>query len=101
MGFGFSGPEEALTLLREIGQILEPIGAGDITFGGGAPDLTPMVSRGMPGLGLMVQPDRYMWYHHTEADTLDKLDPDEMARCVAAMAVMAFVAADLPGPLWN
>jgi carboxypeptidase Q len=27
---------------------------------------------------------------------MDKLDPRELARCVAAMAVMAYVVADMP-----
>jgi carboxypeptidase Q len=51
---------------------------------------------GVPGAGLQVEGTRYFWYHHTDADTLDKLDPEEMARCVAAMAVLAYVVADLP-----
>jgi carboxypeptidase Q len=50
-------------------------------------------------MGLNVEPTEYFWYHHTDADTLDKLDPEEVARCVAAMAVMAYVVADLPEPL--
>jgi carboxypeptidase Q len=58
-----------------------------------------MVERGMPGMGLETDGTRYFWYHHTDADTLDKLDPEEVARCVAAMAVMAYVVADLPDPL--
>jgi carboxypeptidase Q len=43
--------------------------------------------------------DRYFWYHHTNGDTLDKVNPEELARCVAALAVMAYVVADLPGRL--
>jgi carboxypeptidase Q len=78
---------------------LEPIGAGTITRGGGGADIGPMMERGMAGMGLTVESSRYFWYHHTPADTLDKLDPDEMARCVAAMAVMAYVVADLPESL--
>jgi carboxypeptidase Q len=58
-----------------------------------------MMERGMPGMGLEVESTRYFWYHHTDADTLDKLNPEEVARCVAAMAVMAYVVADLPQPL--
>ncbi len=48
---------------------------------------------------LQVDGSRYFWYHHTDGDTLDKLNPAEVARCVAAMAVMAYVVADLPEPL--
>jgi carboxypeptidase Q len=58
-----------------------------------------MMEGGMPGMGLNVEPTEYFWYHHTNADTLDKLDPEEVARCVAVMAVMAYVVADLPDPL--
>jgi carboxypeptidase Q len=48
---------------------------------------------------LDVDGSRYFWYHHSEGDMLDKLDPAELARCVATMAVMAYVVADLPEPL--
>jgi carboxypeptidase Q len=54
-----------------------------------------LVERGVPGLGLDVERSRYFWYHHSEGDTLDKVDPAELARCVAALAVMAYVLADL------
>ena len=46
-----------------------------------------------------VDGSKYFWYHHTDADTMDKLDPREVALCVATMAVMAYVVADLPEPL--
>ena len=49
----------------------------------------------MPGAGLVVDGTRYFWYHHTDADTIDKLDPADMARCVATLAVMIYVVADL------
>jgi carboxypeptidase Q len=99
LGFGFTGTEEAFAVVSEIGKLLEPIGAGRITRGGGGADIGPMMALGMPGMGLTVEPTRYFWYHHTDADTLDKLDPEEVARCVAAMAVMAYVVADLPEAL--
>ena len=99
LGFGFTGSDEAFAMVQEIGRLLEPIGAGAISRGGGGADIGPMMEKGMPGMGLNVEPTKYFWYHHTDADTLDKLDPDEVARCVAAMAVMAYVVADLPDPL--
>jgi carboxypeptidase Q len=54
---------------------------------------------GVPGMGLRVDGTKYFWYHHTDADTIDKLDPLEMNLSVAAMAVMAYVVADLPEAL--
>ena len=57
------------------------------------------MERGVPGMGLRTVDDRYFWYHHTQGDTLDKLDPEDLARCVAVMAVVAYVVADMPEPL--
>jgi carboxypeptidase Q len=46
-------------------------------------------------MGLNVDGSRYFWFHHTDADTPDKLDRAEVQRCVAVMAVMAYIAADI------
>jgi carboxypeptidase Q len=98
-GFGFTGSDAAYAVVREIGRLLEGIGAGTIDRGGGGADIGPLMQLGVPGAGLEVDGSRYFWYHHTDADTVDKLDPAEVARCVAAMAVLAYVAAELPEPL--
>jgi len=94
-GFGFSGSEEAYDLLVEIGRLLDGVEASEITRGGGGADIGPLMREGMPGMGLRVDGTEYFWYHHTRADTIDKLDPHEMNLCVAAMAVMAYVVADM------
>ena len=98
-GFGFTGSDSAFAIVKQIGTLLDPIQAGTISRGGGGADIAPIMTLGVPGMGLIVDGSRYFWYHHTEADTIDKLDPREMALCVAAMAIMAFVAADMPDPL--
>jgi carboxypeptidase Q len=95
-GFDFVGPAQTLAVVREIGKLLAPIKADSVVEGGGEADIGPLMEKGVPGMGLRVEDSRYFWYHHTQGDTLDKLDPAEVARCVAAMAVMAYVAADLP-----
>ena len=94
-GFGFAGSDAALEILKQVGSLLDRIEAGSIVKGGGGADIGPIMALGVPGLGLNVDGTRYFWYHHTEADTIDKLDPNDMARCVAAMAVMAYVVADM------
>lgn len=94
-GFGFTGVNAAYAMINEIGQMLAPIGANTITRGGGGADISPLTREGVPSMGLTVDGTKYFWYHHTDADTIDKLDRDEVNRCVAAMAVMAFVVADM------
>jgi carboxypeptidase Q len=96
LGFGFTGSDDAFRIIKEIGTLLERIDAGAITRGGGGADIGPIMKEGVPGMGLRVDGEEYFWYHHTDADTIDKLDPREMAECVAAMAVMAYVVADMP-----
>ena len=98
-GFGFTGSDEAFAIMQSLGSLLAPIGADSITRGGGGADIGPLMRTGVPGMGLNVDGTRYFWYHHTDSDTIDKLDPAEMARCVAAMAIMAYVAADMEHPL--
>ncbi len=95
-GFGVTASPEAMTIIREVARLLAPINADSIVTGGGGADIGPIMELGVPGMGLMVEGSRYFWYHHSEGDTLDKLDPAEVARCVATLAVMAYVIADLP-----
>ncbi len=96
LGFGFTGSDSALAILSRIGTLLSGIGSGTISRGGGGADIGPIMQRGVPGMGLTTDGSRYFWYHHSEADTVDKLDPAEMALCVATMAVAAYVVADMP-----
>ncbi|XP_037088945.1 carboxypeptidase Q-like [Pollicipes pollicipes] len=52
--------------------------------------------KGVPAACIDTDQSRYFWYHHTQADTMDALDPREMDLCVATMASAAFVFADVP-----
>ena len=94
-GFGFTGSDNAFNVLQDIGTLLDRIESGIITKGGGGADIGPIMREGVPGMGLKVDGTRYFWYHHTDADTFDKVDRDEFNRCVATMAVMAYVVADM------
>jgi hypothetical protein len=53
----------------------------------------------VPLLGLDVEGRRYFDWHHTPADTLDKVDPAALARATAAMAAMAYLLAEMPETL--
>jgi carboxypeptidase Q len=62
-------------------------------------DISAMAPARMPLLGLDVFGRRYFDWHHTPADTLDKVDPADLARATAAMAAMAYMLAEMPETL--
>ncbi|MEO7966566.1 MAG: M28 family metallopeptidase [Gemmatimonadaceae bacterium] len=95
-GYGFSGTDSAFAIVSKVGALLQGIGAGTITKGGGGADIGPIMALGVPGMGLNVEDSKYFWYHHTDSDTVDKLTPRAVAECVASMAVMAYIIADMP-----
>lgn len=103
-GFGLSINDDArqavaLAQLTDIAQLLEPLGAASATPGGGGADISPMGPAGVPLLGFRVDQTHYFDYHHTHADTLDKIDPKDLSDCIAAMAIVSYVLADMPGRL--
>jgi Zn-dependent M28 family amino/carboxypeptidase len=96
VGFGVSPGGAALARAKEIGRLLTPIGADTINEGGGGSDIEPLMRDGVPGLGLFTVGQHYFDWHHTRTDTVDKINPLEFRQCVAAMAVMGYVLADIP-----
>ncbi len=91
--------EHSLAMLQDIGTLLVPIGASSVKPGGGGSDISPLMSAGVPGLGETTTGAHYFDWHHTEADTLDKVDPTEFRKNVASLAVMTYVLADMPETL--
>jgi carboxypeptidase Q len=96
LGYGFTGSPAARAAFADVLSLLEPIGADKIGGEGGGADISPIMADGVFGAGLTVAGDRYFHYHHTNADTLDKIDPHDFALCVATLAVTTYVVADLP-----
>ena len=94
-GFGFTGSKSAKKIILEISDLLEPIDANIITDWGRAADIAPLNDEGVPVMSLNVDNSKYFWYHHTNADTFDKVDFREFNNCIAAMAIMAYVVADM------
>ena len=98
-GYGFLGSAKGMDTIQAVGKLLAPIKAGEIKKGCRGADVLKLIVGGVPAMHLEVEREKYFWYHHTDADTIDKLDRNEFNRCVASMAVMAYVVADLPEPL--
>jgi carboxypeptidase Q len=95
-GFGFTGTDAARTRIRDIATLLAGINAETIGPSGGGADIGPSVQQAnIPALSLDGDGD-YFLIHHTPADTVDKIDPVEMSRAAAAVAVMTYVIAEIP-----
>ena len=101
LGFSAKMSSAAMTTLRAILDVLRPIGSTVIRPTNYSPgsDIEPLVDAGVPGLGIIQDGRRYFDYHHTPADTLDKVDPQELRENAAAMAVMGYALASMPEPL--
>ena len=101
LGYGVSCEDKqreavAVAQLQAICDILSPLGKLTAKAGGGGADIGPMRPAGVPTLGQRVDMTHYFDYHHTPADTLDKVDPKLLTQNIAAMAVTAYVLADMP-----
>ncbi len=91
----------AFPMLAPAQEILREFGANVIrpTDDRMGSDIEPLAKAGVPAFGLMQDGRTYFNYHHTAADTLDKIVPQELRENCAAMAVLAYALADLPEPL--
>lgn len=97
LGFSAGTSSAAAALLQPVMKALQPIGATQLELtGGGEADTEGMARAGVPVFGLLQDGRKYFHWHHTAADTLDKVDPRELAENSAAMAVMAYALADMP-----
>jgi carboxypeptidase Q len=95
VGFTTTLKGDALAALEKQVTPLKAIGAAtlDSEADTGA-DTSFLIEAGVPGFGFVPDPLHYFDYHHTPADTLDKVDPKELAQDSAAVAALAWILAD-------
>ncbi len=101
LGFDAKMSAHASELLRPALNVLQSIGANalrDSPYSPGA-DITGMSESGVPALGILQDGRTYFHYHHTAADTFDKIVPSELRENAAAMAVMGYALASMKDPL--
>jgi Zn-dependent M28 family amino/carboxypeptidase len=100
VGIYMAGKPELKAYLEPVAKILQTSGAGVLEFRNetGA-DIDPLLKRGVPNFSPIQDSRLYFNYHHTAADTLDKIDPHELAENAAINAVLAFALANLEQPL--
>lgn len=73
---------------------LMPLGATGLRYAYAGADIGPLIAGGVPGLGVDFDTTGYWPIHHTEADTVDKIDPAVLARNVAVMTVTGYGLAE-------
>jgi len=95
-GFSFQGNDRANAIVGQLASLLDGMHADKIVPGGGGADVEQLAPAGVPVMELTVEDANYFWFHHTTADTPDKVNPKDLGQCAAAMAVMAYGIADLP-----
>jgi carboxypeptidase Q len=101
IGFLFTGKQEALPFFAPISNVLRSQGAGiaQLQPGGVGADIGPLTQRGVPSFAPYYDTRTYFNYHHTAADTFDKIDPKDLAKAGSVMAVLAYGLANLEQPL--
>jgi carboxypeptidase Q len=99
-GFRMSAPAANIPTLQPAAQILQSSGAGMIqTADDTEADISHLLSLGVPCFGPIQDERFYFNYHHTAADTLDKVVPQELQQNAAVIAVLAYALANLPKDL--
>jgi Zn-dependent M28 family amino/carboxypeptidase len=97
-GFLAVGKPELEAWLRPVAHILEPMGAGSITLGKEAGADIEFL-KGVPGFAPSQDSRFYFDYHHTAADTFDKVNPHELSENAAVMTVLGYALADSAEPV--
>jgi hypothetical protein len=78
---------------------LDQLGAAGFGGEGGGADIGPLAAFRVPFVGVQQDVSRYFDYHHSAADTLDKVRPKDLAQTAAAVAWVAYALAEMPAPL--
>jgi Zn-dependent M28 family amino/carboxypeptidase len=101
LGFHVKMSPAAIAALQPLRDILRPVGATVFRSTESSPgsDIEPLVEAGVPGIGIIQDGRKYFDYHHTAADTLDKVDPRDLRENAAAMAVIGYAIASMTDPL--
>jgi Zn-dependent M28 family amino/carboxypeptidase len=100
IGVNIKGKPEVKKMFAPVADILQESGAGilDLVEHCGA-DIEPLEKAGVPAFSPIQDNRFYFNYHHTAADTLDKIVPKELAENSAVVAVVAYALANMEQPL--
>ncbi len=92
-GFGVQADSVSFLRIARWSYLLESIEADRIRKGGGGADISFLAKAGIPAIGLTPDRQRYFDYHHSNSDTIDKVNERELELGATAIAVLAYVLA--------
>jgi carboxypeptidase Q len=97
---GFSGTPAARAQVAQIASLLAPLGFTSIGPSGGGADIGPIAEAGnVPSMAYLGDAAKYFVIHHTPADTVERIPAEDVSKAAAAISVMTYVLAEMPGRL--
>lgn len=96
LGLEVAGSPKARCIVAEILKLFDSVNATTLVESDSpGSDIAVLIKKGIPGASLHNANDRYFWFHHTEGDTMNVEDPDELDLCTAFWTAVAYIIADI------
>ena len=93
-GFGVQTDSTTFERIARWAYLFSSIEADRIQKGGGGADISELGKKGVPLVGMRVDTQRYFDYHHSDNDTIDKVNERELELGAAAVAILSYVLAE-------
>lgn len=96
LGLEVAGSPKARCIVAEILKLFDSVNATTLVESESpGSDIAVLIKKGIPGASLHNANDRYFWFHHTEGDTMNVEDPNELDLCTAFWTAVAYIIADI------
>jgi carboxypeptidase Q len=92
-GFGVSTDSVRFQKIARWAHLFSPIWADRMIVGGGGTDISYLEKKNVPQIALIPEMQRYFTYHHSDNDTIDKVDERELELGAACLAILTYVLA--------
>jgi hypothetical protein len=93
-GFTVEGDSTLLPKVLRWKSLFDVLDAGRIVKGGSGADVSPLAAKGVPAFGLEPENHRYFDYHHSDNDTIDKVNSRELEYGAIASALLCYLIAE-------
>ncbi|KAI8439986.1 hypothetical protein MSG28_001432 [Choristoneura fumiferana] len=95
-GLAVAGSQKARCIIGEILKLFESINASTLVEDDSpGSDIAVIIRNGIPGASLHNANEKYFWFHHTEGDTMNVENPEELDLCAAFWTAVAYIIADI------